>query len=259
MNFEDVDFTKDPNYVRGDITPTGEKFAGIREYGDEVPTIEESDWKGLVDKMEEDGGGAERLIVNVFNQRNEGSCVANACAQAMQIVQARQFGKANVTKLSAMSLYKRIGSGPNSGASVNDGLSELKARGILPLDTPENKAKYEHTFPATGWSNKLPSGWEDVGKRFKAVEWFVLRGLDQMMTALLHEHPVVVGRSGHSICYCKPTYKSGKLGVTYVNSWGDWGFGAGDFTSGFGFDSLSMVKSAASWAFCVRAVTDPAG
>lgn len=253
-DFEDVDFTKDPNYTLGDITPLNETFASRRDYSDVAPEIDEGEWQKLAEQQDAEGGGMERLIVSIFNQGAEGSCVANACAQAMQIVHGLQAGKENVTRLSAMSLYRRIGSGPNSGAMVSDGLDELTGRGILPLDTPDNRAKYIHVHPATGWSNKLPTGWEETAKLFKATEFFALRGTGQLMTALFHGHPVVVGRSGHSICYCKPTYKNGKLGVTYVNSWGDWGFGGGDFTSGFGFDSLSMVRSAAQWAFCLRSL-----
>lgn len=252
-DFEDVDFTTCPEYTRGDITPPSATFAGA-DYGDVTPSIDESEWPALIEKADADGGGLERLIVSIFNQGNEGSCVANACAQAMQIVHARMFGKDAVVPLSAMSLYKRIGSGPNSGAMVSDGLDELTKRGILPLDTPTNRTKFAHVHPATGWSNKLPPGWEETAKLFRATEFFVIRNTGQLMTALFHAHPVVVGRSGHSICYCRPMVRNGKQGVAYVNSWGKWGFGAGDFDSGFGFDSMSMVRSSAQWAFCVRSL-----
>ena len=256
-DFEDVDFTKDPKYVRGDITPPGEKFAGVREYGDVAPTIDESEYPALVEKMEEDGGGIERLIEEVKDQTKEGSCVGNADAMATEIKGKQQFGKLVYPILSAISLYKRIGSSPNSGANIGDALEESAKNGILPLNNEANKAKYPHTMPATGFRTPFPQGWEETAKRFRTQEWFILKGQAQLMTALLHGHPVVVGRSGHSICYCRPMYRSGKLGVLYVNSWGDWGFGAGGLSSGFGWDSLSMVRSAAQWAFCVRAVVDP--
>jgi hypothetical protein len=183
-----------------------------------------------------------------------GNCVANACSQANEIIQALQFGKENVVHLSAMSLYKRIGSGPNSGAMVSDGLDEMQARGVLPLDTPENRAKFgDKVMPNCGWRTPYPDGWEAVAKGFCVVEAFVLRGMSELLTALVNQHPVVVGRAGHSICYCRPVWKSG-YNVVYANSWGNWGFAAGDFEHGFGLDSSRMVSSSAGWAFAVRSV-----
>lgn len=255
--FLDVDFTKDPRFVLGDITPPGELFGDVRGYGDVFQEVPEDDWEKEVEKLDADGGGMERLVVNIFNQGREGSCVANACSQAHQIVQAKQWGKELTIKLSAMSLYKRIGSSAQSGAMVSNGLKEMRTRGILPLDTPENKAKFKHTHPATGFNVRLPDGWEETGKLFLTLEWFELRGINQLISALLKGKPVVVGRAGHSICYCRPRFVNGVLRVNYANSWDyDWGIPLGDMKGGFGTDSLSYIKSSAQWAFCPNVVVD---
>jgi hypothetical protein len=179
------------------------------------------------------------------------SCVANATSQSNEITQALQFGKENVVHLSAISLYKRIGSSPSSGASVDDGLEEMKERGILPLDDEANKARFKHTMPNTGFRTAYPDGWEDTAKMFKVQEWLVVDRVAELVSRLLDGKPVVVGRSGHSICYCDVVYKDGALCVKYVNSWGDWG------ENGYGYDTMGKIKSSAGWAFAPVSVVVP--
>lgn len=248
-SFIDVDFARQPQYVKGDL--------GVRpgfacaNYEDSVEVIPESKWRDEVAAMDAAGGGCDLLVTRTYNQKNEGSCVANACSQANEIIQAKQFGKDRVVHLSAMSLYKRIGSGPNSGAMVSDGLDEMAERGVLPLDDEANKARFKHTMPNTGWSNRYPEGWEETAKMFRAVEWFVINSRAGLITALLNQHPVVVGRAGHSICYCRPMYEGTKLFVKYKNSWGAWG------DDGYGYDSENLIRSSSGWAFALRAVVVP--
>src|SRR5688572_22666193 len=137
----DVDFPSDEKFTFGD-----QGFAAFgpprAPYGDSVQVIPESQWKDLAKAIADAGGGCSQLVSRIYNQGNEGSCVANACSQAHEIVQAKTVGKDSVVHLSAISLYKRIGRSPNSGAMVSDGLDEMAERGILPLDTPENRAKF---------------------------------------------------------------------------------------------------------------------
>lgn len=251
-DFLDVDFTKCPEYVFGDL---GGTFCDVGpSYEDSQPLIPESEWQGICEKMDATGGGLDSLVTRIYNQKQEGSCVANATSQSHEIKQAEAFGKDKVVHLSAISLYKRIGRSPGSGAMVSDGLDEGSTRGILPLDNPENRAKFGNiVMPNTGFYEKYPTGWEQVAKLFRFDERFIVRSVEGLISALLSGHPVVVGRAGHSICYCRPMYKSGRLVVKYVNSWGDWG------DAGFGYDSLSMIRSSASWAFAVRSIIVPPG
>lgn len=249
-DFLDVDFVNDPHYVFGDLGVPKFEEQPCSSYGDEVPVLPESQWKGFSEQIQAAGGGCAQLVSRIYNQKNEGSCVANACSQAHEIVQAKQFGKANVVHLSAMSLYKRIGSSPNSGAMVSNGLKKMNEGGILPLDDAANRAKFgDHVMPNTGWNTKYPDGWQATAKKFAASEWFVCDTVGELITALLNQHPVVVGRSGHSICYCDVVYKDGILVVKYANSWGDWG------DNGFGYDSMNKIRSSANWAFALRSVT----
>jgi hypothetical protein len=245
----DVDFADHREFVFGDLGKRAFE-PRFQSYADVVPTIPESQWPAEAEKIKAAGGGCSALVTRIYDQKSEGSCVANACSQAHEICQAIQNGKENVVPLSAISLYKRIGRSAQSGAMVSDGLDEMAEKGVLPLDTPENRAKFgDCVMPNTGFRTAYPSGWEAVAAKFTAHEWFIVDTLAELITALIHQEPVVVGRSGHSICYCDPVYDNGKLLVKYANSWGNWG------ENGYGYDSLSMIRSSASWAFALRSVT----
>jgi hypothetical protein len=244
----DVDFEQDENYVLGDIS-TG--LFGLNSYESmaDVQILNNSEIDEVIEKMDAAGGGADRLVTRIYNQKSEGSCVANATSQSHEIVQARQFGKDKVVHLSAISLYKRIGRSPSSGAMVSDGLKEMKSRGILPLDNEANRTKYQHVMPNTGFRTPYPSGWETTAAMFRGVEAYAVTSTAGLMTALCRHEPVVVGRQGHSICYVRPMRKNGKWVVKYANSWGDWG------DEGYGYDTLSQIKQSARWAFVLRSVT----
>lgn len=246
--FLDVDFQQDPNYVFGDLGV--QRFgASYTDYSDAEEVLTDAEIDQAIDKIDEDNGSLDRLVTRIYNQKNEGSCVANACSQANEIIQAKQFGKDRVVHLSAISLYKRIGRSPNSGAMVSDGLKEMQSRGILPLDNPENRAKFNGiVMPNTGFYTAYPSGWESVAKQFAGVEALIVRNVNALLTALINGHPVVVGRQGHSICYVRPMRRNGRRVVKYANSWGDWG------DQGFGYDSSSQISQSASWAFALRTV-----
>lgn len=252
--FLDIDFDKQPEYVHGylGIGSKGELFSS---YESVASVMTDSQIDAAIEALDSSGGGAERLITRIFNQKNEGSCVANASCQANEITQARQIGKGKVIHLSAISLYKRIGSSPNSGAMVSDGIDEMAKRGVLPLDTPENRKVFgDAVMSNTGYYTKYPPKWEEVSKLFKGSEWTQIRSTQALYTALCRCEPVVVGRQGHSICYVRPMRKNGKRYVKYVNSWGQWGDAGGDFQYGFGYDSESTVKQSAQWCFALRTV-----
>lgn len=248
MNFPDQS-----QFVFGDLGVAAFSQLARANYADVVPVIPESEWKGHIERLDATGGGADKFVTRIYDQQQEGSCVANACAQAHEITQAKQVGLENVIHLSAISLYKRIGSSPQSGAMVSDGLEELAAKGILPLDTPENRTRFNGVvMPNTGFRLPYPANWQTVAAQLTAEEWFIVDSMGELVTALIHQDAVVVGRSGHSICYCRPVYDGGNLLVKYANSWGSWG------EEGFGYDSLRLIRQSASWAFALRSVKTPA-
>lgn len=248
----DVYFPDDPNYVAGDL---GCAMCGdYAEFADVEDVYTRERIEEEVRKQEAAGGTLDELVNWILNQKREGSCVGNAITQAVMVILAKQFGKAWTTFLSAISIYKQIGRSASSGAMVSDAMTAVRDVGILPLDTPENRAKYgDHVMPATGFSTPFPSGWKETAAKFKGFEFLVIRNVLQLLTALLKGYPVVVGRQGHSIVYLRVMFRNGRLVVKYANSWDEsWG------DEGFGYDTEQQFRMSANWAFAVRAVVTDA-
>lgn len=252
--FIDIIFPDDPSYKFGALEMPAFEQQSFASYGDNMPMVPESQWEELAEQLKANKTGLSSLVTRIYDQKSEGSCVANACSQAIEITQAEQFGKDKVVHLSAMSLYRRIGRSPSSGAMVSDGLKELASRGVLPLNNPENRAKYgDKVMENTGWSQRFPDNWEETAKNFRGLEWFICRSVNELISALFNRNPVVVGRAGHSICYCDPVYDGRSLLVRYANSWNErWK------ENGFGYDSMNLIRQSSGWAFALRSITVPA-
>lgn len=250
--FVDVDFTKDAAFVLGDLGRNQDKLlCGAAD--DAVPLVPENEWRGLAEKIEAENSGLDQLVTRIFNQGQEGACVGHAATQQHQVMQAVQFGKNKVVQLSPMSLYKRLGRTASSGAMIDDALEEVTARGILPLSTSQNRAQFgNQVMPETGFDNRMPRGWEQTAKLFRASERLIVESEASLFSCLFRGHPVVVGRQGHSILYLRPVFKNGRWLIKYVNSWSEnWGEG------GFGYDSASLFRESARWAFAVRSIVVP--
>lgn len=252
--YVDVDFSKEEPYVFGAMAPD---LFGFANYEDSEALMSDSEIMEEIERIEAEDSGAEHLVTRIFDQKQEGSCVANACAQAHQIVQAKELGKENVVQLSAISLYKRIGRSPQSGAVVSDGLKEMERFGILPLDTAENQAKFECVMPNTGFGVPFPQGWKTTAKLFTSLEWMRVQSVQGYYTALCKRHPVIVGREGHSVCHVTPIKHKGRRASEYANSWREsWGFADAGFSGGFGVDTERQVeKSVRNGCFALRSVT----
>jgi hypothetical protein len=253
LSLVDIDFTKCPEYVFGDTGP-GE-LLGAAVFEDSMRTLSRAEVIAAADKMEAEKSGAEWLVTRIYDQSREGSCVGNACCQSHEVLQAKQVGRDKVVPLSAMSVYRHIGRSPSSGAMVPDGLRHLANVGAVPLDTPANREKFGNVvMPNIGWGSPFPQNWQPTAKAFRVTEWFIIRSVEGMLTALANNLPVVVGRQGHSIAYTGIVNRSGRLLAPYANSWGlRWGQPFGHMTGGFGFDSESQIRMSAGWAFAPRA------
>lgn len=258
--FVDVDFEAESAKLgmgRGD--KGARAFASrCRRYKEAEQLIPENQWRTLSDQIKAAGGGNSRYVQWMLNQGNEGSCVGHAWTQQVQMVFAKQFGLDRAIRLSAISAYQLIGRSPNSGAMISDALDEGRQTGIIPLDTPENRQRFGNVvMPPTGFRNRRPDGWEAVAKQFRIDEFFEIQSEEEMFTALLKQHPVVVGRAGHSIVYCDLVYDGSRPLVCYCNSWGDWGAAYANLPHGFGFDSGRLISSSCNWAYAVRSVVVP--
>ena len=257
--FVDVDFTQDPNYVFGDLGVP--MCASFDDYEAVEAVLTDAEIAECIAFHEANPGTSlEYLLRRAYNQKQEGSCVGNATTQGVEEVGVKQLGKDRFPELSAISLYKQIGRSASSGAMVSDAMDAIRDVGILPLDTPENRAVYgEHVMPATGFSTRFPTNWKETAGKFRGVEFLIIRNSVQTIySALCKGHPVIVGREGHSILYQRVLNRNGRRVVMYINSWGAWGAGGGNLAAGFGFDTESQIKKSASWAFAIRSVTVPA-
>lgn len=258
QEYLDVDFSKDPKFVFGDLGDKG-RF-GMSRYEDVVPVLSETEIKKAVQKIEDEDSGSEWLVTRVYDQDGEGACASNSTCQGHEVVQCEQFGPERVIHLSAISLYKRVGDGPNSGSYITDNITEITKRGILPLDTPENREMFGPTvMPNIGFRTPFPANWEQTASIFRGLEGHSIQSTNGILTALCNRHPVVVGREGHSILYLTPVFlQNGQIGVLYVNSWGQWGTAAGSMPYGFGVDSVSQINKSANWAYALRSVKSSA-
>ncbi len=259
-DFLDVDFRDEKwaeFYVPGDLGAPF--FSSGPSYEDLYGVLSDREIDAAIETMDESNAGPEWLVTRIYDQGQEGSCVANASAQAHEICQARQFGKDRVIPLSAMSLYKRIGRSAQSGAMVSDGWDEINDRGILPLDTPENRARFgDAVMPNTGFRTPYPANWEGTAFEFAGLEATIIRTLPGLWTAACNQDPIVVGRQGHSICHVRPTRRGGRRAMGYPNSWSlRWGQALGDMKGGWGFDSESQIRQSANWAYALRSVKSP--
>jgi hypothetical protein len=244
--FIDVDFSKQPEFVPGDLgLGDSATFCGYFEDSEEIYDDARIDRE--IELLDAAGGGADQLVTRIYDQGREGACVANAFGQASEVIQALQHGRDRVVPLSAMSLYKRIGRSASSGAMVSDGIKEMLANGILPLDTPKNRELFAAVMANTGWSNPFPPNWKDTAKLFRVDEYQIARTTRGMLTALCKQFPAVIGRERHSICYLRPMRRNGRRVVKYANSWHErWG------DRGFGYDTESQFNQSAKYAVIVR-------
>ena len=259
-SFVDVDFTTQPQYVQGYTVEDVKRFqdckSSLPKYADNFEVLSDSDLKDAAAELAKIGGNAN-LITRIFDQGNEGSCVGNAFTQGHQVCQARLAGKHRVIQMSAMSLYKQIGSSPNSGANIGDAMERLQDTGLLPLDTEENIKRFKHTMSHRNFRQPWPSGWKETAALFSNLECFVAQSAQEALTAIARGRCVGVGRAGHSILYMDYVWEDGGWLFEYVNSWTeDWGYGKAGFNGGFGRDSRRLFNEACDWCVVFEAI-DP--
>lgn len=242
--FIDIDLTvPPPGLGKGLIEPDAnalmregsiESFEAARP-GAMVPR---SEWKDrsqrLLNQYRDD-------VTQIYDQGSNGSCVGFAAAQMLEVMLRRRYGKKNWVSLTGMSIYKRIGRSAGSGAMVADGMDAV-IEGVLPADTPENKAKYPHTHNFRNFSTPLPSGWQETAKLFRGQRFVVARGIDEIASALINGYCGIVGRSGHCIPYVYLDFNGDNPVCAYANSWTpQWK------DEGFGYDSESVTRNITCW------------
>jgi hypothetical protein len=232
-------------------------MAGVPLYGDVMPLHDESQWKPMIEVANASGGLLQPMIREIKDQDGEPSCVSNATLSGQQAKQVEMFGVEFMTILSPISLYMRCGS-PRSGSSLSDNLREMMEIGALPQSNSPNAHLFKHTMPANGYGTKYPTGWQDTAGEFKILEYADIGSWKEFVSALLNRHPVVYARSGHCILAVGLIYRSGKLYLVYLNSWGKWGTAINEhFDYGAGFDSENVGRASANGSFAILNVKLP--
>lgn len=233
--------------------------AGLPLYGDVRPIIPRSQWKELIRERMAKGWLQRKLIKFCHDQNGEPSCTSNATVLQHTIKQAEQYGIANAVVLSPISVYRFVGS-PRSGSTLTGNMRRMLATGALPLDTPENRAKFSHVHPHNGYSKPLPTGYESTANLFRNAEYADIDNFDELVSALLCGHSALYARNGHCILAVGLSYtSSGALVLEYMNSWA---LSFGDpcnevVLGGIGYDSERTASNAAGGSIVLLNVQSP--
>ncbi len=218
-------------------------------FSDVHKSIPESDWGDLIGTIT-----VRPQVKQVKNQNGEGSCSSNAAASCLEIV--RQVAGLPFIELSAMSIYKRVGSSAMGGSGIDENLLAISRDGVLPVTGTEG---FEHTHPRIGFSKPLPPGWKKTGALFRLVEWMDVPDFKSFVTALFKGfaigYGVRWGRRGHAITGVQVIRPNRNFEIEFLNSWkaswGDKGFGQ------MGRDQVTAgIKRYGAWAARVPLMGD---
>lgn len=239
-----------PGIASGGVLPESLPHGkrGFEMYGARANVYPRSQWRDMI----EASSGARDYVRKIKDQIG-GSCVSNATTQAFEVSWNRALGLDRWIEMSAMSLYKRCGSSPNSGSMLSTNLREMRDVGALPIDNSDNRARLQEmglpsgdVFPHSNFYTPYPSSnWKQTAKHFRFQEVVEAGGFDEIASALLDNRPVVFARASHCIVGVQLVYENGVYSVRYANSWGNWG------DNGYGYDTESYFKrsGAAQWTF----------
>lgn len=227
-------------------------------YGDvdRIYTTKELD--EIADEKDANNSWLSDLCVFIHDQDGEGSCVAESATAEWELVYASIYGIENAIELSAASLYTRTGSSPGSGSTLYENRVEMSTRGCLLRDTPANKARFPNfrLHPAVGFRKSLPVGWEQDAIYIAHAEYADIEDELAFFSAIANNKPVTYARSSHCITGVRMfgRFRTNDVKAGYQNSWKvTWGgVMNARIPGGMGYDSLSVIRRAASGATCLR-------
>lgn len=256
--FLDLDLDREAKRIgreTGDLNNLDSLMGAAPEFSDtEFPPFSEAEMREHAAAQKAAGGSLPRkATLWVHDQNGDPSCTSNAALELWEERFVIQFGRQQCPKMSAMSLYNRVGA-PRSGSSLEANVREMCERGALPLDDPENRARFKHTKAHNGYSRN-PAGWEETAKdfRFDPENIYRLTSGDpqQFRTAQMRGFGIMYARDGHCILAKQWIFENGVWANEYLNSWSiNWG------NKGFGYDS-DRKMARCSWGFAVKQILTP--
>lgn len=211
-----------------------------------------TDWDDLLNG----NSSLETLIRWYHDQKQEGSCTANAADGGYETILSMQVGPQNCIKQSPIATYRWCSPGPKSGSNIEEIVEQFQKVGSLPEDTPENRARLKamglnekHVLQHTGYYQEFPAGWEETAAHFQIDEAYRVASFAGGMSALFDDFVVHYGRAGHSIFAVCPVKSGSVYYWKFGNSWnthpeGGWGEVGENGIRMFGFDSESFLKNA---------------
>lgn len=234
----DVEFEFDG--LSSDIKEDDLVYAGAKRLPSEF-YVDRSEWDDRIREHEKHKSSADFFSGRFTHQANSHECVCHAAQQAFMTAYNRQLGGLeHDVWFSPLALYTRITGGRRwGGSSVIDSMYEMVERGMIPdHDGPAGNLsqvdKFKHTlhqtsgrtedwWPTTGWVNpsKLPDGWEETAKHFRALEVYTVPNEEAHASCLLQGLCVVNGRNGHSIPHMNLVKDDGRYYSRYKDSYNE--------------------------------------
>lgn len=224
--------------------------------------VPKSDWKSLYEELQPK---YSKRKTYQYDQKNEGTCTANAASGAYAYTWAKQFGKSTAITPSPPTAYYYCARSANSGSTTSCILKRFRDQGVLPISSERNRdtmrrlgLEDSHVCDAVGWNKprRLPEeAMNETAKNFKLDEFYEISSLEGFFSALFHGFSILYGRSGHAIHGTDVVYRSSTWYCKYDNSWGSWG------ENGFGFDSENYLRrtQAYRWAYAFQTIVTPSG
>lgn len=264
----DVDFPREAN-ATGNVCgclPTPDKSrqaldAALPVYEAAFPVYPRDRWPDLIAERDANQGAGwiYRRIKRGKDQGREGTCVYNMLAQMLEMAWNSAYGDAWWIPFSPISGYRWNAPGPGTGSNVGDSILWAERKGLLPENTAANlalsqKGYFQHTHPATGYSEKFQTGWESTARLFRAMPaakggWYRVTTVEGWFSALFDGRCAGGGRDYHAIAHGGAAMDGRNVVSIYCNSWGKWGAtlqtSDGPLQS-FGFDSEAKVRTMVS-------------
>lgn len=250
------------------------KDAGAKAY--DFPShlwIEPKDWPDVAAENDKYHTWPIDYIDRFTNQNPTHECTTHAFRTVFEAARNRQrriaigppvpdkrldiSAKSSSVWISPLSLYSEANPGQWGGAGVVQILNIAAKRGCLPDKIQPRDWGFKHYLHGTcgegginqsngRWTSvsNFPDGWKETAKLLKPLEYIFPGSWEETVCLVLHGFAVGVGRSGHSIPYCK--WVADKKLMQYPDSY-----------DVFRYDSASSIRATVGGSYAIVSTTVP--